>query len=197
MGYEQHRAQKKHFWIFMILMIVAVILVPIGLDMLGDSLSSDEEHMYIYESLGILSIILLCVIILIIFYIVNTISTYKFRHGWPKDYWSKWGILKKVAGLICIIICVVLFSVTLSNVMGDLNDEPIYNTIIISDEAPRVINNRVSLYYYEEGDVEKENIKYKHNLYVKSGVSVSAGKTYKIRVYERSDFWVAVEEIVG
>ena len=47
---------------------------------------------------------------------------------------------------------------------------------------------------YEEGATEDAEAKYR-SLYIKQGVNVGAGKTYKIRVYERSNFWVAVEEI--
>lgn len=196
MAYERV-GQKKHFWLFMILLALGVIVLPLGLDALGASLSDNEINTYIYENLGTLTIILLCVIILVVFYIINTVAAYKLRRGWPKDFWSAWGIFKKAIALVAVIACIVIYIVTLSNVISDVNDEPSYKTIVISDQIPAAIDNKISLNYYEEDDLKKENAKYKANIFMKKGVSVAAGKTYKIRVFERSNFWVAIEEING
>lgn len=196
MAYERV-GQKKHFWLFMILLALGVIVLPLGLDALGASFANNEIHTFIYESLGTLTVILLCVIVLVVFYIINTVAAYKLRRGWPKDFWSAWGICKKALALIAVIACIVIYIVTLSNVISDVNDEPSYKIITTSDQITSAIDNKISLNYYEEDDVNKENAKYKTNIFMKDGVSVAAGKTYKIRVFERSNFWVAVEEING
>ncbi len=196
MAYERV-GQRKHFWLFMILLTLGVLVLPLGLDALGGALAGNEVHTYVYESIGLLSVIMLCVLVLVVFYVINTVIGYRFKHGWPKDYWSAWGIFKKSLALVVLVIFIVVYTITLSNVINDVNDEPVYTTITISDQTPAAIDNRISLRYYEEGDTEKENEMYKSNLYVKQGVQVGAGKTYKIRVFERSKFWVAVEEVKG
>ena len=58
MAYERV-GQKKHFWLFMILLALGVIVLPLGLDALGASLANNEIHTFIYESLGTLTVILL------------------------------------------------------------------------------------------------------------------------------------------
>ena len=186
--------QRKHFWLFMILLALGVLGIPLGLDALGGALSADEVHTFVYESIGLLSVIMICVITLVVFYIINTVAGYKLKKGWPKEYWSAWGIFKKAVALIALIVFIVIYATTLSNVICDVNDEPVYKTIIVSDRTSAAVDNKISLYYYEEGATEDAEAKYR-SLYIKQGVNVGAGKTYKIRVYERSNFWVAVEEI--
>lgn len=189
--------QKKHFWLFMILLTLGVIVLPLGLDALGGKFAENEVSTFVYESIGLLSVIMLCVIVLVVFYVINTVVGYRMRNRWPKDYWSTWGIIKKVLALIAVIAIIVFYIITLSNVITDANAEPVYKTITISDQAPAAIDNRISLYYYEEGDTAKENKLYRNNLYVKQNVNVAAGKSYKIRVFEKCNFWVAVDEVQG
>ncbi len=194
MAYDKS-SQKKHFWLFMILLTVAVILIPIGLDSLGNALASNPEHTYIYESLGMLSVIFICVIALIVFYVINTVSTYKTRKALPKDFWSAWGITKKVLALICVIACIVVFIVTLCNVVSDVNDEPVYKTVVLSDLPSGIDNKAMGVQYYEESDTEKTNPLYRSTMYVKSGIKLYSGKTYKVQIFERSNFWIVVEMI--
>ena len=196
MAYER-AGQKKHFWIFMILLTVGVLIIPLGLDWLGGVMSADEVNTFVYESIGLLSVIMICVLILVVFYIVNTVIGYRFKNGWPKDYWSAWGIFKKAIALVALIVFIVIYAVILSNVIYDVNAEPVYTTITISDQRAAGIDNKMSLYYYEVDDTEKVNAKYRNALFVKQGLSVDAGKTYKVRVFEKSNFWVAVEEVKG
>ncbi len=191
MAYEVG-GQRKHFWLFMLLLALGVLVIPLGLDALGGAMSADEVNTYVYEMIATLSLITLCVLVLVVFYIINTVIMYKTRRGWPKDYWSAWGITKKVAGVIGVIFCIVFFAITLSNVICDVNDEPVYTTITIGDQTSAPIDNKISVEYYAEG---VEEAQYKANLYIKQGVSVAAGKTYKVRVFERNDFWVAVEAV--
>ncbi len=188
--------RKKYFWVFIILLTAAVVLVPIGLDALGNALANNPEHTYMYESLGMLTVLFICVMILVVFYIINTIVQYKARRALPKDFWSAWGITKKAIALICVILCIVFFIITLANVIGDLNDKPVYKTIVLSEDNPNSLDNRaLNVAYYEDTDIARETLLSKNSVYLKTGVELHAGKAYKIRVFERGNFWVAVEQL--
>ena len=123
---KEHKPDKgmvKATWVFTIFAIALFLLINFGMTPIRNAVVTSPEALLWWESLLIVSVMLVCAIALWVFYIIRTVKQYKEKNAFPPKYWSAWGIIKKCIAVVLTVLAIFIFTRNLTNTIKDVNDE--------------------------------------------------------------------------
>lgn len=174
--------------IIMVIFFVAVF----GGDKIRETLTPNPESMLLYDGIVLVSLMLVCVLALLGFYIYNLVRHIKYKHSVPDKFWSPWGITKKVLAVIAIVLVIFLFVNNLTNTIADYNSEPEIRRVEIN-EIFSWDGKSASFDYYEGDQLIKKNCSVMHELEFVSGTSNAP--VYEFYIYKNTGKWIAVKRV--
>ncbi len=175
-----------------IIMVIFFVAVFAG-DSIRESLTQTPEAMLIFDGMMIVSLMLLCVLALVGFYLYKVIKDYRLKKAFPANFWSTAGIVKKCVALLCVILVMFLFINNLVKVVNDCNagcEEVSYQIVeIMSNDG----KSARFTYYDENGDIKNATCAIFHS--VEKFDASSGSPVYKFQIYKQTGFWIAIEHV--
>ena len=141
---QRNKSANKVMLVFTGTIIVLFLIVTFGWDAILDAVTTTPNALLIFDALVMVTLMMLCVYALVIFYLCKLIKDYRFKKALPDKFWSPWGITKKVLALACVVLVTFLFITNLVNVVNDCNEG--YEEVNDGEQAKFV---------YKEGNQEK------------------------------------------
>lgn len=191
---ERSKSANKVMLIFSGLILIIFFVAMFGGDKIREAVTKTEESMLIFDGMAIVSVMLVCVIALLVFYIYNLVRHINYKKTVPPKFWSAWGIVKKVLAVLAIILVLFLFFNNLTKVIEDANAEAYYVEYEI-DEITSNDGQKATFTYFdpETGETHEGSCTIFHDVDFLSGTSSTP--IYRFRVFKSTGMWIAVERI--
>lgn len=129
---QRNKSANKVMLVFTGLIIVLFLIVMFGWEAIRNAITTTPNALLIFDALVMVTLMMLCVYALVIFYLCKLIKDYRFKKALPEKFWSPWGITKKVLALACVVLVTFLFITNLVNVVNDCNEgyEEVVYTVV-------------------------------------------------------------------
>lgn len=150
---QRNKSANKVMLVFTGTIIVLFLIVMFGWDAIRDAVTTTPNALLIFDALVMVTLMMLCVYALVIFYLCKLIKDYRFKKALPDKFWSPWGITKKVLALACVVLVTFLFITNLVNVVNDCNEG--YEEVIYTVVKCESNDGEQAKFVYKEGNQEK------------------------------------------
>lgn len=192
-GNRPEKGMQRAIWIYTGLAIALFLLINFGIDPIRSAVVTTPESLLWWESMFIVSVLLVCTVALWVFYVIKIIKEYKEKSALPPKFWSAWGIVKKVIAVILTVLVVFVFVKNLSNTIYDVNQPPVEKVYYVG-KIDSESENVATFHYTEEAEDYNHSDHSKNKFatcYLYNGLDLKAQEV-TFRVFERSNMLVAI-----